>query len=903
MARKNATLRALVNGILYDLMPRGSIYNIYVDENTTLAAKLAEVIASLNGKVTNEELAEVTEEVLEEAQASGLFDGAAGPRGTGILYITTAPTSYTTATGGFTPKYRIALSTVLTQSGGTEVLAGDMLSYSYYLYPVGYVDSSYVYLGTRKSIRGATGATGPESNVTSYSAQNVADSIRLTGKDKTSLNPIVQSSDAESTILVKSNESGVEHVRLSNSGGHAGKIGIDVGYPAQRLTFYDIYIEDNYAVGVRIPTAYYSQFNSCWFQGDTGIEIGQVASPSNWIGVLDFLACHLNNCDVAFKIYAKDTNTICLDKCSFEGDKIAIDSVGTLYVRNTYFGDQPNTTDTLGVLVARPGSKTDFRDCTIGVSAFAGGGRSSIFDLRSDATDGPALVTVQGGMLGLSNNFNCSGSESSIYAADSADCLIYLDFVRLIQPTTNLNHNRAPFYVYDGYSPLRSHHPLRNYVANGTMRSILGNALLLSHSTAYGLSMHTSMVNPYGGSVLNATGMVKYFYRIPRHMVGKEMTLELLMYTPTTSGLTVASDELGVVWGSVMHQYETERRPALYRVNCTPTAETGVISISQAAAFKVYGVVLKEARYMDTLSCYEDIDELLSNEAPRTTTGATHGDIVDSINPAQAGWKYDSGWQENVPVTYTIEYSGGAIRLLGSDGSESSAVVVETRSVQYKLTKCTSTNTGKTAVLEGEYTTTLVADEDYGINSVVVTMGDVDITAQVYDSETQTIYIPAVTGRVVITATAVYVPFVYVVPDLAVAPRNAWYCDNTTNAIDLHSGNANMAIGVSTANNYGFTDRESNKIYVMPVPAKASKVTVAINDGVEYKYQFRTFKESGGVLNPVGNKGSWVTTTTTSWVAGAVSHILIWAETTSGSGVPWGYNDSNVTVTFESAEG
>lgn len=87
-------------------------------------------------------------------------DGAPGERGTGILNITTAPSSYTTATGGFTPVYRIALSTVLSQSKVSKVLVGDTLAYNYYQYPVGYVDSSYVYLGTRKSIRGATGGTG-----------------------------------------------------------------------------------------------------------------------------------------------------------------------------------------------------------------------------------------------------------------------------------------------------------------------------------------------------------------------------------------------------------------------------------------------------------------------------------------------------------------------------------------------------------------------------------------------------------------------------------------------------------------------------------------------------------------------------------------------------------------------
>lgn len=83
-----------------------------------------------------------------------------GDRGTGILKITTAPSSYTTTTGGFTPTYRVALSTVISQSKATEVKVGDVIQYNYYQYPVGYVDSSYVYCGARTSIRGASGATG-----------------------------------------------------------------------------------------------------------------------------------------------------------------------------------------------------------------------------------------------------------------------------------------------------------------------------------------------------------------------------------------------------------------------------------------------------------------------------------------------------------------------------------------------------------------------------------------------------------------------------------------------------------------------------------------------------------------------------------------------------------------------
>ena len=83
--------------------------------------------------------------------------GATGQRGGIDLAITTAPSAYTTAIGGFTPSYRIALSTVKTQSGISTVYVGDTLVYGVYRYPVGYVDSSYVYTAARTSVKGDTG--------------------------------------------------------------------------------------------------------------------------------------------------------------------------------------------------------------------------------------------------------------------------------------------------------------------------------------------------------------------------------------------------------------------------------------------------------------------------------------------------------------------------------------------------------------------------------------------------------------------------------------------------------------------------------------------------------------------------------------------------------------------------
>lgn len=88
--------------------------------------------------------------------------GATGQRGTGLLAVTTAPSSYATEVGGITPKYRMSISTIKTQSGVTEVLLGDTVRYSYYHYPIAYLDASYAYFTTRVSIRGATGAAGAD---------------------------------------------------------------------------------------------------------------------------------------------------------------------------------------------------------------------------------------------------------------------------------------------------------------------------------------------------------------------------------------------------------------------------------------------------------------------------------------------------------------------------------------------------------------------------------------------------------------------------------------------------------------------------------------------------------------------------------------------------------------------
>lgn len=71
---KNAVLRALVEGVLTDLMVRTNVENVTLIDNgteTTLAAKLAAIISTLNSKTT---LADVNSAV--SAAVDGLINGA-----------------------------------------------------------------------------------------------------------------------------------------------------------------------------------------------------------------------------------------------------------------------------------------------------------------------------------------------------------------------------------------------------------------------------------------------------------------------------------------------------------------------------------------------------------------------------------------------------------------------------------------------------------------------------------------------------------------------------------------------------------------------------------------------------------------------------------------------------------
>ncbi len=133
--------------------------------------------------------------------------------------------------------------------------------------------------------------------------------------------------------------------------------------------------------------------------------------------------------------------------------------------------------------------------------------------------------------------------------------------------------------------------------------------------------------------------------------------------------------------------------------------------------------------------------------------------------------------------------------------------------------------------------------------------------------------------------------------DIAVATRSTWGIPASGGLPNFVSSNTEAAIGTTTANSYGFTDRESNTVYVMPVNKKASSVTIYNTDGRPYTCQFIGLIDKGGTFSVAFDSGK-ISSNTYKFVAGSITHILMAMERTDGSDFEWGYNDAQVSVEF-----
>ena len=153
------------------------------------------------------------------------------------------------------------------------------------------------------------------------------------------------------------------------------------------------------------------------------------------------------------------------------------------------------------------------------------------------------------------------------------------------------------------------------------------------------------------------------------------------------------------------------------------------------------------------------IDETLTEQGMAADAKAT-GDAINLLSEEIANLNTDgiSATARNLLITilrngvYSNDQKANITDLETALGG-SDAPAVKSYAIINTLTNCT-TNNAVTSVTDGDsYTATLTAADGYALNSVVVTMGGIDITSTAYSGSVITI--ASVTGDVSIVATAV----------------------------------------------------------------------------------------------------------------------------------------------------
>ena len=288
----------------------------------------------------------------------------------------------------------------------------------------------------------------------------------------------------------------------------------------------------------------------------------------------------------------------------------------------------------------------------------------------------------------------------------------------------------------------------------------------------------------------------------------------------------------------------------------------------------------------------------------KTESYPTYGDYSISSSEAESIVKQDGTARDTSATFYCIDLTEQKIYAYGYGADVDREVEYKTIpvfSVTLELTNVTPSNTATSVTADAMYKNILSPVSGYELDTVKVTMGGVDITADCYDNGAINITEAnatgyTITGDIHITAVAKAAePWSEAISNIAVAIRSVWQI--TSGKPALANSNTEAAIGVTTANGTAYTDRESKTVYVMPVNAKACDVEVNVTDGTACTYRFIGLLKSGSTYTTVftTNKQD---TAKHSWAAGAIDNILISIERKDGTSWAWGYDDTKINVTF-----
>lgn len=208
--------------------------------------------------------------------------------------------------------------------------------------------------------------------------------------------------------------------------------------------------------------------------------------------------------------------------------------------------------------------------------------------------------------------------------------------------------------------------------------------------------------------------------------------------------------------------------------------EQGISKLSEDIANKVANVYIGPVQptdgtlyWLDTSESGSSGGETITYSITAALTNVTIDNAAESANEGEsfaAALTVSDGYElSSVTITMggaditNTAYASGNIYISAVTGDIVITAVasevpaeVTTYTITNNLLNISSNNSAVSAEENASYTATLTPATDYALGAVTVTMGGVDVTADVYTNGV--INIPAVTGDVVITATGSYAP-------------------------------------------------------------------------------------------------------------------------------------------------
>lgn len=232
-----------------------------------------------------------------------------------------------------------------------------------------------------------------------------------------------------------------------------------------------------------------------------------------------------------------------------------------------------------------------------------------------------------------------------------------------------------------------------------------------------------------------------------------------------------------------------------------------------------YKLSYTAAQIDEKLGMVDELSEevnVLKNNTPSSSSALTVGQIsaLDGMFKICAYKEDASSAYAAFKTAFGLSDSGNGDTGNGEGGSGDTGEITS-YNVTNNLTGVTNSNS-QTEVTEGFYSATLTVEDGFMLNSVVITMGGVDVTDSVYTADTGSILITEVTGDIVITAVAEELEYL-----LLSGRRGA-------DTINFYSGEIGDKTNKIATVNYNY-----NAEYVPLVPEKDTTVIIKLTNTSE----------------------------------------------------------------------